>query len=184
MINQVFLGFICSKTMVNFRNAKFTLHDFSPIFHLPTGFDKSLTNAWNRRQIGASSREWQSRSVNYQRRDLRESLMCRWRLWNIWHAKYLELSAIQNPAVWMSSDRFWLKNTSPMTYSQWESKIQGSGKFGEDFLFVCFCFFYKAINVSHVQTTCLHFCIRIYRTGRLHEDEEGARVFPVNNILL
>ncbi len=26
--------------------------------------------------------------------------------------------------------------------------------------------------------------IIIYRTGRLHEDEEGARVFPVNNILL
>ncbi len=26
--------------------------------------------------------------------------------------------------------------------------------------------------------------IRIYRTGRLHEDEEGARAFPVNNILL
>ncbi len=38
--------------------------------------------------------------------------------------------------------------------------------------------------ISHLQTTCLHFCIRIYRTGRLHEDEEGARVFPVNNILL
>ncbi len=32
-------------------------------------------------------------------------------------------------------------------------------------------FFYKA-------------SIRIYRTGRLHEDEEEARVFPVNNILL
>ncbi len=42
----------------------------------------------------------------------------------------------------------------------------------------------KAINVSHLQTTYLHFCFRIYRTGRLHEDEEGARVFPVNNILL
>ncbi len=25
---------------------------------------------------------------------------------------------------------------------------------------------------SHLQTTCLHFGIRIYRTGRLHEDEE------------
>ncbi len=42
-----------------------------------------------------------------------------------------------------------------------------------------YLFFYKAI--SHVQTTCLDFCIRIYRTGRLHEDEEGAGVFPVNN---
>ncbi len=84
--------------------AKFTLHDFSLIFHSPTGFDKSPTNARDRRQIGARSCEWQSRSVNYQRRDLRESLMCHWRLWNIWHAKYLELSAIHNPAVWMSSD--------------------------------------------------------------------------------
>ncbi len=85
-------------------NAKFILHDFRQIFHSPTGFDKSQTNAWNRRQIGARSREWQSRSVNYQRRDLRESQMCRRRLWNIWHAKYLELSAIHNPTVWMSSD--------------------------------------------------------------------------------
>ncbi len=25
----------------------------------------------------------------------------------------------------------WLKNTSVMNYSQWESKIQGGGKFGE-----------------------------------------------------
>ncbi len=37
-------------------NAKFTLHDFSPIFHAPTGFDKSPTNArTNARQIGARS---------------------------------------------------------------------------------------------------------------------------------
>ncbi len=45
-------------------------------------------------------------------------------------------------------------------------------------------FFYKAINVSHLQTMCIHFGIIIYRPGRLHEDEEGARVFSVNNILL
>ncbi len=37
--------------------AKFTLHDFSPIFHSLTGFDKSPTNARHRRQIGARSRE-------------------------------------------------------------------------------------------------------------------------------
>ncbi len=36
----------------------------------------------------------------------------------------------------------------------------------------------------HLQTTCIHFGIRIYRSGRLHEDEEGVRGFPVNNILL
>ncbi len=65
---------------------------------------KSQTNAWNRRQIGARSREWQSHSVNYQRHYLRESPMRRQRPWNICHAKYPELSAIQNPAVWMSSD--------------------------------------------------------------------------------
>ncbi len=53
-------------------NAKFTLHYFSTIFHSPTGFDKLPSNARHRRQIGARSREWQSRSVNYQRRDLRE----------------------------------------------------------------------------------------------------------------
>ncbi len=33
-----------------------------------------------------------SRSMNYQRCDLRESLMRRRRPWNIWHDKYLELS--------------------------------------------------------------------------------------------
>ncbi len=99
-------------------NAKFTLHDFSPIFHSPTGVDKSPTNARDRREIGARSRAWQLRSVNYQRRDLRESPTRRQRPQNIWHAKYLELSAILNPAVWMSSDRSWLKNTSAMTYSQ------------------------------------------------------------------
>ncbi len=66
--------------------------------------------------MSARSREWQSHSVNYQRGDLRESPMCRRRPWNIWHAKYLDLSPIQNPAVWMS----WLKNTSVMTYNQWE----------------------------------------------------------------
>ncbi len=38
-----------------FRN--FTLHDFSPIFHSTTGFDKSPSNAQNRTQIGAHSRE-------------------------------------------------------------------------------------------------------------------------------
>ncbi len=45
---------------------------------------------------------------------------------NIWDDKYMDLSAIQNPAVWNMS---WLKNKLVMTYSQSESKIQGSGKF-------------------------------------------------------
>ncbi len=68
--------------------------------------------------------------------------MRRRRPWNIWHAKYLELSAIHNPAVW---NEFWLKNTSAMTYSQWESKRQGSGKFGEDF--ILFNFFTKQLAI-------------------------------------
>ncbi len=67
-------------------------------------FDKLPTNARHWRQTSACSREGQSRSVNYQRCDLRSSLMRRRHLGNIWHAKYLELSAIHNPAVWMSSD--------------------------------------------------------------------------------
>ncbi len=46
----------------------------------------------------------QSRCVNDQRHDLRSSLMHRRHPLNIWHAKYLELSAIHSPAVWMSSD--------------------------------------------------------------------------------
>ncbi len=36
-------------------------------------------------------------------------------------------------------------------------------------------FFYKAIYKQQ----CLHFGIRIYRSCRLHGDEEGARGFPV-----
>ncbi len=39
--------FFCKKkhTQNLQSNAKFTLNDFSPIFHSPTGFDKSQTNA-------------------------------------------------------------------------------------------------------------------------------------------
>ncbi len=105
--------------------AEFTLHDFNSDIHLLTGFAKSLTNGQNLRQIGARSREWQSHSMIYQRQDLRESLTRRRCPRNIWHAKYLDLSAIQNPAVW---NEFWLKNILAMTYSQWESKIQAASR--------------------------------------------------------
>ncbi len=118
--------------------------------------------------------EWQSRSVNCQRHDLRETMRRR-HPGNIWHAKYLELSAIHNPAVWMSFDwkihQWW-----PTANERAGYRVAGSSG--------TFFFFYKAINFSHLRTTCLHFGIRIYRSGRLHEDEEGAMVFPVNNILL
>ncbi len=80
-------------------------------------FTKSPTNARNWRQIGARSCEWQSRSVNDQRLNRRESLTCRRHPRNSWHAKYPDLSSIENPAVW---NDFWLKNTPAMTYSQWE----------------------------------------------------------------
>ncbi len=43
--------------LVRHTYAKFTLHYFSPIFHSPTGFDESPTNARHLRQIGARSRE-------------------------------------------------------------------------------------------------------------------------------
>ncbi len=83
--------------------------------------------------------------------------------WNIWHAKYLQLSAIHNPAVWMSSD--WKIHLRWPTANE-RAIYRAAGSSGGLFFFL-----YKA-------------SIRIYRTGRLHEDEEGARVFPVNNILL
>ncbi len=47
------------------------------------------------------------------------------------------------------------------------TREQDTGQLGEHFFF----FF------NHLQTTCIHFGIRIYRSGRLHEDQEGARVF-------
>ncbi len=59
-------------TLFLHANAEFTLLDFSPDFHSQTGF-VTPTNARNQRQISARSHEWQSRSVNYQRRDLRVS---------------------------------------------------------------------------------------------------------------
>ncbi len=44
-------------------------------------------------------------------------------------------------------------------------------------------FFYKAI--CHLQTTCLHFCIRIYRSGIGYmKMKKGLGFFPVNTILL
>ncbi len=132
------------------------------IFHSPTGFDKSEANRCSfTRETIVQCELSKTRSEVFA--DTSPSpvkyLPC---------YKYLELSAIHNPA----------ENTSTMTYSQWESRIQGSGKFRED-LFVFNFFLHKAINV---QTTCIHFVIRIYRSGRLHE--EGARDFPVNNNFL
>ncbi len=148
-------------------NGKFTLHDFSPIFHLPIGFDKLQTNARNRRQIGARSREWQSRSVNYQRRDLRSSPMRRRRPGNIWHANIWSCRRFTILLCeWVLTENYISDDLQPMREQDTgQPEAQGGA----------FCFFYRL--------TCIHFGIRIYRSGRLHEDE-GATVFPVNNILL
>ncbi len=124
-------------------------------FHSLTGFDKSPTNAQNRRQISARSREWQSRSVNCQRRDLRESPMCRRRPSNICHGKYLELSVIQNPAVWMSSD--WNIHRRWPTANE-RARYRAPGVRGGPFFF----FFVKQLLMYKLAIS-VKFCIRIYR---------------------
>ncbi len=60
-----------------------------------------------------------------------------------------------------------------------EQLYRAAGSSGRTFIFDLL-----TNTVSHLQTTCIHFGIRIYRSGRLREDEEGDRVFPVNNIIL
>ncbi len=118
-------------------------------------FDKSPTNAWHRRQIGA-------RCVADTHK-----IFGMLNIWSCWRFTILLCE-------WVLAEKYISNDLQPMR----EQDVQGSGKLGEDF------FFYKAINVSHLQTMCIHFGIIIYRPGRLHEDEEGARVFSVNNILL
>ncbi len=106
---------------------------------------------------------------------------------NIWHAKYLELSAIHNPAVWMSSD--W--NTSAMTYSQWESKIQCSRKLGEVLSFIFYkaisgvrsdLFLYEVPSVScNLSLSYLYISIKICSTvsGRSHFTQSPDSCFPI-----
>ncbi len=144
-------------------------HDFSPLFHSPTCFEKLPTNARHRRQIGARSREWQSLSVNYQRRDLRESPMRRrhskiFVMLNIWSCRRFTILLCE-----------WVLTESYIGDLSMREQNTGQREALRTFFFLL---------QSHLQTTCLHFGIRIYRSGRLHNDEEGARVFPVNNILL
>ncbi len=60
-----------------------------------------------------------NRSVNYSRRNLRESPMRHRHPWNIWHAIYLDLSAIHIPAVWNDPGsqnglaRYWPRSGRP-----------------------------------------------------------------------
>ncbi len=137
-------------------NAKFTLHDFSPIFHSLTGFDKSPTNARHRRQIDARSHERQSCSMNYQRCDLRSSSMCRRHLQNIWHAKHLELSAIHNPAVWMSSD--WKIHQWWPTANE-RARHRAAGSSGRTFFI--YLFYYKAIYKQRAYILALEYTAQV-----------------------
>lgn len=61
------------------------LHDFRQDFRMPTVLWKLLTNAWNQRQFSVRSCD--------QRRNLRKALIHRWCPCDIYHAKYLDLSA-------------------------------------------------------------------------------------------
>ncbi len=85
--------------------AKFTLHDFSRIF-------QNRQVLINRRQtpnIGCKSVLVHNRAETIVQCELSKTRSeviadASRHLHNIWHAKYLELLAIHNPAVWMSSD--------------------------------------------------------------------------------
>ncbi len=136
--------------------AKFTPHDFSPIFHSQTDFDKSQTNRCSFTRVTIAQCE-----LSKMRSEVIATL-------NIWHSKYLERSAIYSPAVWMSS--YWKIHQWWPTANE-RARYRAAGSSGRTFVF------YKAINVSYFQTMCIHFGIRIYRSGRLYEDKEGARVF-------
>ncbi len=68
-------------------------------------------------------------------------------LLNIWSCRRFTILLCE-----MSSDEF--QNTLAMTYSQWESKIQGSRKFGEDLFF----FFTKRALEYTEQVHCKKWC--------------------------
>ncbi len=110
--------------LVRHTYSKFTLHYFSPIFLSPTGFDESpqMPDIWGK--IGARSREGQSRGVNYQRRDLRESQMGRWHLFgmlNIWSCWRFTILLCE----WVLTENYIGDDLQP-TWPTWESKKQGS----------------------------------------------------------
>ncbi len=79
-----------------------------------------------------------------------------WPLQNIWHAKYLELSAIYNPAVWMSSD--WKIHRRWPTANE---RARNSGKlmtFGEP---VTFLTYYMKLRMSITEQSKA--CICVYK---------------------
>ncbi len=78
---------------------------------------------------------------------------------------------VVNPAVC----EFWLKNTSVRTYSQWESKIQGSWKLRKDLFFVT-KWLTLAIYKQHANILVSEYTDQVAY-------KKGLRDFPVNNIL-
>ncbi len=96
-------------------------------------------------------------------------MRCR-RLGNIWHAKYLELSvSCHNPAV--LTEKHISSDLQPMK-EQDTGHREARGRL-----------FFLRLTLAIYKQRAYIFGIRIYRSDRLHEDE-GAMVFPVNNILL
>ncbi len=161
---------ISAPKLIDLPNAKFTLHDFSPIFHSPD----FLINRWQMPDI-------RGKSVVVHASDNRAVWIIKDAIWgNRWCVTDTrKIFGMLN--IW-SCRRFtilrckWVLTENCISDDLQPTREQDTGQLGEHFFFVCFC--------NHLQTTCIHFGIRIYRSGRLQEDEEGARVFPINNILL
>ncbi len=166
-----------SCAIVTITYAKFTLHDFRPIF-------------FTRRQVLINRRQMPEiggKSVLVHASDNRAVWIIKDAIWGnrrcvadareifgmltIWSCRRFTILLCE----WVLTEKYIGDDLQLMRKQDTGQREVRGG---------LFFFFYKAINVSHLQTTCLHFCIRIYRIGRLHEDEEGARVFPINNILI
>ncbi len=92
--------------------------------------------------------------------------------------KSLLVHASYNRAVWNIKDVSRSEGIA-MTYSQWESKIQGSGKLREDLFFLLFT---KLLMIPIYKQHAYILALEYTDQGRLNEDEE-ARVFPVNVLL-
>ncbi len=146
--------------------AKFTSHDFSPIFHSPTDFDKSQTNR-------ARSREWQSHSVNYQdaiwghRRCVADTCEI-FGILNIWSCRRFIILLCE----WVLTEKYISDDLQPM-----REQDTGQREAWEGLLF-----FYKAINVSYLQTMCTHLALEY--TDQVGYMKMKGLGFPVNNILL
>ncbi len=121
-------------------NAKFTQHDFSLTFHLPTG----CADTWEIFGI-----------------------------LNIWSCWWFTIRLCE----WVLTEKYISDDLQPMRE---QDTVQLEAQGGQ---FYC-NYFTKRLTLAIYKQRAYIFGIRIYRAGKLHEDEEGARVFPVNNILL